>query len=89
MHQLQICAALCCHSNETRAPIANLTNSAPLQGTPTIPQSYIRVRAIVLECGKGQTERLTDTQMSMANIHFASAIPHVKCNNKVHLYSAN
>jgi len=25
---------LCCHSNETHAPIANLPNSAQLQGTP-------------------------------------------------------
>jgi len=35
--------ALCCHSNETRAPIANLHNSAQLQGTPSIPSSYIWV----------------------------------------------
>lgn len=49
----------------------------------------IRVHAIVRECGDGQTERHTDTQMFMANIYFASAIPHAKCNNKVHLYSAN
>jgi len=27
-------SALYCHSNETRAPIANLPNSAQLQGTP-------------------------------------------------------
>ena len=31
-------SALCCHSNETRAPIANPPNSAQLEGTPTIPQ---------------------------------------------------
>ena len=30
--------ALCCHSNETRAPIANPSNSAQLEGTHTIPQ---------------------------------------------------
>jgi len=30
--------ALCCHSNETHAPIAKPTNSAKLEGTPTIPQ---------------------------------------------------
>jgi len=30
--------ALCCHGNETRAPIANPPNSAQLGGTPTIPQ---------------------------------------------------
>jgi len=28
-------SALCCHSNETRAPIANPPNSAQLQGTVT------------------------------------------------------
>ena len=27
--------ALCCHSNETRAPVANLPNSVQLEGTPT------------------------------------------------------
>jgi len=27
-------SALCCHSNETRAPIANPSNSAQLGGTP-------------------------------------------------------
>jgi len=26
-------SALCCHSNETRAPIANLPNNAQLEGT--------------------------------------------------------
>ena len=30
-------SALCCHSNKTRAPIANLPNTAQLEGTPTIP----------------------------------------------------
>ena len=33
-------SALCCHSNETRAPIANPPNSAQLEGTPTIPPTY-------------------------------------------------
>jgi len=27
-------SALCCHSNETRAPIVNPPNSAQLEGTP-------------------------------------------------------
>jgi len=31
-------SALYCHSNETRATIANPANSAQLGGTPTIPQ---------------------------------------------------
>jgi len=50
--------ALCCHSNETRALIANLPNSAQLEGTPTIPPTYIRVRAVVWECSEGQTDGL-------------------------------
>jgi len=29
---------LCCHSNETYAPVANPPNSAQVGGTPTIPQ---------------------------------------------------
>jgi len=37
--------ALCCHSNATRAPIANPPNSAQLGSFPTTPPSYIRVRA--------------------------------------------
>jgi len=55
--------------NETRAPIANLPNSAQIEGTPTIPPSYIRVRAVVWECGEGQRHRHTDTQTVVTNIH--------------------
>jgi len=76
-------SALCCHSNETRAPIANPPNNAQLQGTFYHSPSYIRVRAVVWECGEGQTDRLTDTQMAVTNIHFASATPHAKCTNDV------
>jgi len=32
----------------------------------------------VWECGEGKT----DTQTAVANIHFASAMLHVKCNNR-------
>jgi len=46
------------HSNEIRALIANPPNSAQLEGTFTILPTYIRVRAVVWECG----ERQTDTQ---------------------------
>jgi len=31
-------SVLCCHSNETHAPIADLPNSAQLEGTPIVPQ---------------------------------------------------
>jgi len=71
-------SALCCHSNETRAPIANPPNSAQLDGTPTIPASYIRIRAVVWACGHGQThthtDRQADTQTPVTIIHFASSI---------------
>jgi len=68
---------VCCHSNETRAPIAHPPNSAQLEGTPYHSPSYIiRVHAVVWECGEGKT----DTQTAVANIHFASAMPHAKCN---------
>jgi len=39
------------NSNDTRAPIANLPNSAKLGGTPTIPTSYVWVHAVVWACG--------------------------------------
>ena len=39
-------SVLCCHSNETYAPIANLPNSPQLGGTPYHLPSYIWVRAL-------------------------------------------
>ena len=53
--------ALCCHSNETRAPIANPPNSAQL-GEPLSFPSYSEVRAAVWACGDGQTDTQTQTQ---------------------------
>jgi len=50
-------SALRCHSNEIRAPIVNLRNSAQLRAPTTISPTYIRVRAVVLDCGNGQTHR--------------------------------
>ena len=64
-----------------RAPIANLLNNAQIEGTPTILPTYIRVRVVVWECGEGQTDRVTDTQTAVTNIHFASDTPHAKCNH--------
>jgi len=66
-------SALCCHSNETRAPIAHPPNYAQLGGTPIIPPIYIRISAVVCECAEGQTD-------GRDRIHFASATPHGKCN---------
>jgi len=34
-------SALCCHSNETPAPIANPSNNAQLGGTPTMAPSHL------------------------------------------------
>jgi len=45
----------------TRALIANPPNSAQLGASPTTPSSYIRVRAIVSACGRGQADRHTHT----------------------------
>jgi len=49
------------HINATRAPIANPPNSAQLRGIPYHSPSYIRVRAIVYTCGRGQTHTHTHT----------------------------
>jgi len=74
MEQVQALAdvlrlALSGHSNETPAPIAIPPNN-PQPGAPrTIPPSYIGVRAVVWECGEGQT----DTQAAVTAIHFASS----------------
>jgi len=72
-------SALCCYSKETRAPIANPPNSAQLQGTSYYstnlhlgPRSSVGMR-------RG-TDRHTDTQTAVTNIHFASATAHGKCN---------
>ena len=69
-----------CHSNETRAPVANPPNSAQLEGNAYHSSSYVRVRAVVWKCEEGQTDRHIDTQKAVANIHFALATPHAKCN---------
>jgi len=55
-------STLCCHSNETLAPIAHPPNSAQLEGTPTIPPSYIRVRAVGWKYGEEQRDTQKDMQ---------------------------
>jgi len=39
-----LCLVVCCHSNETHAPIANPSNSAQLEGTPYHSPSYNQLR---------------------------------------------
>ena len=46
---------VCCHSNEAHAPIEKPPNSAQLEDTPTIPQSYIRLHTVVWEYAARQT----------------------------------
>jgi len=59
-------SALCCHSNKTHAPIANVPNSAQLKGT-----SYHSANLHPGPCSSA----------AVTNIHFDSAPPHEKCNN--------
>jgi len=49
-----------CHSNETRAQIANPPNSAQLEGTRYHSPNLYPVRAVMWECGEGQIDRHTD-----------------------------
>jgi len=63
---------LCYHTNETGAPTANPRNSTQQEDTPTIPPSYIRIRAVVWECGEGQAYRQKQTRVTI--IHFASSV---------------
>jgi len=50
-------------ANETHAPIANLPNSAQLEGTPYhSPKLHPGLRTVVLEFGGGQTDRHTDAR---------------------------
>jgi len=87
----RITAGLCisivlptCHSNASRAPIANPPNSAQLGDIPYHAPSNIRVRAIVWACGRGQTQRQTDThtdtQTRVTTIHFSWSTTHAKRN---------
>jgi len=77
---LKLGFALCCHSNATRAPIANPPNSAQLGDSLCHAPSYIRVRAVVWAYGRGQTDTQTQTDTRVTTIHFASSTTRVKCN---------
>jgi len=68
-----------CYSNETRTSIANPPNTAQLQGTP-----YHCSKLYPGPCSSvGMRRGHTDTQMVVANIHFALAMPHAKCSDPV------
>jgi len=68
--------ALCCHSNATRVPIANLPNSAQLGGS-----LYQAPKLHPGPCSNVGVQPWTDTQMRVTSIHFASSMTHTKCNN--------
>jgi len=53
--------------------------------SPTTTPSYIRVRAVVWACGRGQTDTHTDTQTRVTTVHFASSATHAKCNNEFNI----
>ena len=75
------CSAQCCHNNETRAPIANPPNSAQPEGTP-YHSPKLHPGSCTSVGMQRRTDRHTDTQMAVTNIHFTSALPHVKCNTQ-------
>jgi len=57
---------LCCHSNETCAPIANSSNDAQLGGHP-YPLPFFKVTSgYVHKCRYGQTDR----QTAVVTVHF-------------------
>ena len=47
---------------ETSCPGKWLSGKRPLPASPTNPPSYIRIRAIVQACGRGQTDTHTDAR---------------------------
>jgi len=78
-------SALCCHSSATRAPTANLPNSAQLGGTPyhspklhPVPCSSVGMRRGTDTQTHRQTH--TDTQTHVTTIHLASSTTYAKCN---------
>ena len=67
-------SVLCCLSNKTCAPIANLPNSAQLEGT-----AYHSPKLHPAPCSIVGMWRGTDTQTAVATIHFTSYTTHAKC----------
>jgi len=68
---------LCCHSNETHAPIANPPNCAQLEGTP-----FYSPKLHQGPCSSVGMWWGTDTQTAMTTIHFVSCMTHTKCNER-------
>jgi len=76
-HSLTFRVRRCCHSNETRAPIANPPNSAQLKGTP-----YHSPKLHPGPCNSVGMRRGADRHTDgRDNIHLASATPHANVMN--------
>jgi len=73
--KLVIRVALCCHSNATRALIANPPNNAQLGGS-----LYHAPKLHPGPCGSVGVWPQTDTQTRVTTIHFASSTTDAKCN---------
>jgi len=65
-------SALCCHSNETRAPITNPSNSAQLKGTPYhSPKLHPGpCNSVGMRRGADRPTH-TETQMAVTNIYIS------------------
>jgi len=72
---------VCWHSNETRAPIANPPDRAQLEGTPYYSPKLHPGPYSSVGLWRG-TDRHSDTQTAVANIHFASIMPDAKCGQR-------
>ena len=73
---------VCCHSNKTWEPIANLSNSAQLGGTPYhSPKFHLNLCSSVGMWRGTNTDRRTDG-LGHDTLHFA--MQNAKCNNLTH-----
>jgi len=60
MYENRACIYVTCHSNETRAPVANPPNGAQLEGTPYHSTNlHPGPHTVVWECGDEQTDTQT------------------------------
>jgi len=90
MYSLIFMFALCCHSNATRAPIANPPNSAQLRGIPYHspklhpgPCNSVGMWPWTDRQTDKQTDRQTGTQTHVTTIHFMSSMTHAKSNKRL------
>jgi len=71
---------MCCHGDETHAPIANPPNVAQLGGTPTIPSKLHPGPCSIVEMQR-EIDRQTDTHTDGRDHYtYRLTMPNVKCN---------